>query len=337
MTKCGRKSCFGTAGAAGSPAPPEMVQAHGIGTGTAAEMLILAGDNPERIRSEAAFAKLCGARRAAAIPMIAKTKNMRRYGKDSWLTSQSSANPSPGGISLLLAKMQGDFEKMQRGANCNRAKSVHFSVTCIASRSGCGDQIAFLTNLERWASTRDVELIQRSSLEVSPEEIIARVGKCRIFSVDAGHTEECTVNDLYLAEAAAADHGIIILDDFFNAYWPDVSTGTARYLLDAKTTMRPFAISPNKVYLAPRAFHHKYQSELRLSQEDFYEKNSRMFGHEVMIFGADPVTFDMTHRIKKAIRKSAVGPYALRLKQLLRKAADKKRSRMWARSHLDRR
>jgi len=204
-------------------------------------------------------------------------------------------------------------------------------------RSGCGDQIAFLTNLERWASTRDVELIQRSSLEVSPEEIIARVGKCRIFSVDAGHTEECTVNDLYLAEAAAADHGIIILDDFFNAYWPDVSTGTARYLLDAKTTMRPFAISPNKVYLARQAFHHKYQSELRLSQEDFYEKNSRMFGHEVMIFGADPVTFDMTHRIKKAIRKSAVGPYALRLKELLRKAADKKRSRMWARSHSDRR
>jgi Methyltransferase domain len=88
-------------------------------------------------------------------------------------------------------------------------------------RSGCGDQIAFLTNLERWASTRDVELIQRSSLEVSPEEIIARVGKCRIISVDAGHTEECTVNDLYLAEAAASDHGIIILDDFFNAYWPD--------------------------------------------------------------------------------------------------------------------
>ena len=32
-----------------------------MGTGTAAEMLILVGDNPERIRSEAAFAKLCGA------------------------------------------------------------------------------------------------------------------------------------------------------------------------------------------------------------------------------------------------------------------------------------
>ncbi len=40
---------------------PAMVEAQGIETGIAAEMLILVGDNPERIRSEAAFAKLCGA------------------------------------------------------------------------------------------------------------------------------------------------------------------------------------------------------------------------------------------------------------------------------------
>ena len=40
---------------------PELVQAHGMGAGTAAEMLILIGDNPERIHSEAALAKLCGA------------------------------------------------------------------------------------------------------------------------------------------------------------------------------------------------------------------------------------------------------------------------------------
>jgi transposase len=38
---------------------PAMMEAHGISTGTAAEMLILVGDNPERIRSEAAFANLC--------------------------------------------------------------------------------------------------------------------------------------------------------------------------------------------------------------------------------------------------------------------------------------
>jgi hypothetical protein len=36
-----------------------LVKAHGMGAGTAAEMLLLVGDNRERMRSEAA--KLCGA------------------------------------------------------------------------------------------------------------------------------------------------------------------------------------------------------------------------------------------------------------------------------------
>ena len=40
---------------------PDLLRAHGMATGTAAEMLLLVGDNPERIRSEAAFAKMCGA------------------------------------------------------------------------------------------------------------------------------------------------------------------------------------------------------------------------------------------------------------------------------------
>lgn len=39
---------------------PELMASHGIATLTVAEMLILVGDDPTRIRSEAAFAKLCG-------------------------------------------------------------------------------------------------------------------------------------------------------------------------------------------------------------------------------------------------------------------------------------
>lgn len=39
---------------------PELIAVEGIGTDTAASLLIAAGDNPERLRSEAAFAHLCG-------------------------------------------------------------------------------------------------------------------------------------------------------------------------------------------------------------------------------------------------------------------------------------
>lgn len=39
---------------------PQLVEPFGIGVGTAADILIVAGDNPERIQSKAALAKLAG-------------------------------------------------------------------------------------------------------------------------------------------------------------------------------------------------------------------------------------------------------------------------------------
>jgi transposase len=41
-------------------AAPELVLLPGVGTNHAATLLVLAGDNPERLRSEASFASLCG-------------------------------------------------------------------------------------------------------------------------------------------------------------------------------------------------------------------------------------------------------------------------------------
>ncbi len=57
---------------------PELIKAHGMATGTAAEMLLLVGDNPERIRSEAAFAKMCG---ACPIPASSGKTNRHRLNR----------------------------------------------------------------------------------------------------------------------------------------------------------------------------------------------------------------------------------------------------------------
>ena len=56
-------------------AVPTLREAFGIGPDSAAEMMIVAGDNPERIRSEAAFAKLCG---ACPIPASTGVTNRHR-------------------------------------------------------------------------------------------------------------------------------------------------------------------------------------------------------------------------------------------------------------------
>ncbi len=55
-------------------AAPGLRAAFGIGVDVAAEMLILAGDNRERIQSEAAFAKLCG-----ACPIPASSGSTQRH------------------------------------------------------------------------------------------------------------------------------------------------------------------------------------------------------------------------------------------------------------------
>ena len=41
-------------------AAPSLLDVHGVGTHTAAILLVAAGDNPQRLNSEAAFARLCG-------------------------------------------------------------------------------------------------------------------------------------------------------------------------------------------------------------------------------------------------------------------------------------
>jgi transposase len=61
-----------------SASAPDLVAAPGMATGTAAEMLLLVGDNPERIRSEAAFAKLCG---ACPVPASSGRTNRHRLNR----------------------------------------------------------------------------------------------------------------------------------------------------------------------------------------------------------------------------------------------------------------
>ncbi len=57
---------------------PQLTAAFGIGPDTAAELLIVAGDNPERIHSEAAFAKLCG---VAPIPASSGLRTRHRLNR----------------------------------------------------------------------------------------------------------------------------------------------------------------------------------------------------------------------------------------------------------------
>jgi len=153
--------------------------------------------------------------------------------------------------------------------------------------SGKGDRAILLRNLERCGGSPDrVRIMQRSSLEVTSEDILAAVGQPALFSIDGGHTAECTINDLRLADATLAEQGIVIVDDVFNEFWPEVAVSTLRFLEDPATRLRPFAISSGKVYLCrpgQQAFFHAAIYS-RFSRR-YVDKSAHMLDSPVLVVG----------------------------------------------------
>jgi len=184
-------------------------------------------------------------------------------------------------------------------------------------QSGRGDLDRFLRNLRRFGGNpAAVQIMQKNSLDVTAAEIHARVGPVALFSVDGGHTAQCVVNDLRLADAALHDDGVVILDDFFNEVWPEVCVGATDYLRDPASRLRPFAITPNKLYLCAPARNAFYRTEM---QKRFpprtHEKDAAMFDETVSVMGV--TRHDITTKLRHWVADSPAGPF---LKRLLRRS-----------------
>lgn len=151
--------------------------------------------------------------------------------------------------------------------------------------SGQGNRERFLDNLRVYAGSTDgLVVIGADSRRVTPGQILRQAGEARFVSVDGGHTEECTRSDLQLAESCLARGGIVLLDDYFNQNWPDVSVGAAAHLLSAEAKTKPFLITPNKLFLAEEPFHGTYQHAVRAAFASHYTRSCKMYGTDVDIY-----------------------------------------------------
>ena len=59
---------------------PQLLQRHGIGPDSASALLVTAGDNPDRLRSEASFAALCGVNPIEASSGKTRRRRLNRGG-----------------------------------------------------------------------------------------------------------------------------------------------------------------------------------------------------------------------------------------------------------------
>lgn len=114
--------------------------------------------------------------------------------------------------------------------------------------SGRGDLNIFRANLERHADSERLVVHKGTSLAVTGADVLGLAGgRVRLFSIDGGHTEEITANDLAIADDALAEGGIIVVDDVFNEQWPGVTNGVHRYFA-RRPNLVPFAVGGNKTY-----------------------------------------------------------------------------------------
>ena len=72
---------------------------------------------------------------------------------------------------------------------------------------------------------------------------------CRWIHIDGGHLYEHVTNDLELAVDALSKDGVMVLDDFFEIRWPDVTFAILEFLKTSEKLV-PFLLVNRKLYCA---------------------------------------------------------------------------------------
>jgi hypothetical protein len=98
---------------------------------------------------------------------------------------------------------------------------------------------------------KSTEVLKADSLTLASNDILSRVGRVRIFSVDGGHHYRHVAHDLPLAFSTLATGGVIVVDDFCNPEWPEVTSATFDFVRAQEGKIVPAILTKNKLYLAP--------------------------------------------------------------------------------------
>ena len=159
--------------------------------------------------------------------------------------------------------------------------------------SGEGSLAAFQGHLQYLFPRAQVRTVAKSSVEIRGAEKEHGLADLRFFSVDGGHTRALTLNDLEIADASLAPHGIAVLDDVFNVSWPGVVSGLFAFLARGPDLV-PFAIFPNKVFLCRRPF------------AEFYRKGCR----EVLGFALHKTDLELQDHTRRRVRGPLAAPDA---------------------------
>lgn len=176
-------------------------------------------------------------------------------------------------------------------------------------KSGCGNLAQFKRHLNRVSINPSRVIIKEAdSTTLSGKKLVEELGGAHpmLFSVDGGHTLEVAYHDIRTAFESVGLGGAIILDDYFNHGWPEVSEALNR--VSCEVDVFPFAVGGNKVFLTNDPdMHQIYIRFLSEALKSTRTKTSRFLGSEIIILEPfhkriDVLYFKIRNLLKRLIR-----------------------------------
>lgn len=160
--------------------------------------------------------------------------------------------------------------------------------------SGKGDFDSFQANLAKFHIDHEqVRVFKGSSEDVTSDYILQQIGPVRFFSIDGGHWKSIVQNDLILAEKTLAIGGVIALDDYCRAEWPDVTHGYSLWQERTEAEIIPFATGSNKLFLCQKEYASAYRAALHTPFLRYYlgksyrTENAEIDCYRVELFNQD--------------------------------------------------
>lgn len=109
----------------------------------------------------------------------------------------------------------------------------------------------------------NVYLECRSTEAAFNSEIAARAGRFRWCHVDGDHTGYSALHDIRLCAGVLAPNGILVVDDFFNFRYPQLTASVYQFLFDNPIEWKMVFAGTNKAYLCHAAVYRTYEAVIR--------------------------------------------------------------------------
>jgi predicted O-methyltransferase YrrM len=143
-----------------------------------------------------------------------------------------------------------------------------------------------------YAEIRSTDLLRSSGL---PPD----TGNCRWIHIDGEHTGMAVLNDMTVANLLLNEDGVVVIDDFFNPQYPQITSAVFDWINQNARQMVMFLVGNNKCYLCrPRSA----QSYLTYVKQSLYEDMAARNRPDVSVWKStvpsDMNTFGLTDRFE---------------------------------------